>query len=140
LTIAAKIRRGQSFKKAVFRGCTKNLTEGGWSKRSFQLRHAEVRPFLFVVMKSRFKEQFWCKIKVVRIYDVARRSWLDVAMMKPDIWQALDGDTTPCELDEVVQLVPMPLLILARDEALVVIFYEDWKQRVMRLQSQKKEA
>jgi len=76
---------------------------------------------------------------LVRLYDPARRSWLDVVMMKPAMWQALDGDTTPCELDEVAQLLPMPLLLMARDEALTVITYEEWKQRIMRLQVQKQE-
>jgi hypothetical protein len=32
---------------------------------------------------------------LVRIYDVAQRIWMDIAMLKPTMWLALDGETTP---------------------------------------------
>lgn len=76
---------------------------------------------------------------LVRIYDPARRTWWDIALMKPAVWQKIDGDTTPCELDDVAQLLPTPLRMVTRDEALIVITYEDWKQRVLRAQAQAKE-
>jgi hypothetical protein len=76
---------------------------------------------------------------LVRIYDPARRRWLGIALMKPAVWQRIDGDITPCELDQVTQLLPTPLQLVTRDEPLIVITYEDWKQRVLRAQAQAKE-
>jgi len=49
---------------------------------------------------------------LVRIYDVVRRVWLDIAMLKPTMWMLLDGDTTPCELDDVASL----LMLLAKSD------------------------
>jgi len=50
----------------------------------------------------------------------------------------LDGDTILCELDDVASLLPTPLRLIARDEVLVVITYAEWKQRVLRVQAQRK--
>ena len=55
---------------------------------------------------------------LVRIYDVVRRMWLDIAMLKPAVWMVLDGDTIPCELDDVSSLLPMSLRLMTRDEVL----------------------
>ena len=71
---------------------------------------------------------------LVRIYDMVRRMWLDIAMLKPTMWMVLDGDTMLCELDDVASLLPAPLQLIVRDEVLVVITYAEWKQRVLRLQ------
>lgn len=74
---------------------------------------------------------------LVRIYDASRQAWLDIAMIKPVMWQVIDGDTVLCEVAQITQLLPTPLRVLARNEALVVIAYEDWKQRVLRVQVKK---
>jgi len=71
---------------------------------------------------------------LVRIYNVVRRVWPDIAMLKPTVWRVLDGDTMPCELDDVASLLPTPLQLIARDEVLIVITYAEWKQRVLRVQ------
>lgn len=76
---------------------------------------------------------------LVRIYDAPRQIWLDIAMIKPAMWQVLDGDTFLCEMDQITQLLPTPLRVTARNEALIVITYEDWKQRVLRVQANKGE-
>lgn len=75
---------------------------------------------------------------LVRIYDASRRTWLDIAMVKRGMWRVIDGDTRPCELEDVAQSLPTPVLLKARDETLVVITYADWKQRVLRVQAQRK--
>jgi hypothetical protein len=76
---------------------------------------------------------------LVRVYDTARRTWLDVAMIKPAIWEAINGDTKLCELDDIAQFLPTPLQVVTRDETLVVITYEDFKRRIIRMQEQRKE-
>jgi len=76
---------------------------------------------------------------LVRIYDVPRQTWLDIAMIKPAMWQVIDGDTVLCEVDQITQLLPTPLRVMTRNEALIVIALEDWKQRVLRVQANKGE-
>ncbi len=76
---------------------------------------------------------------LVRIYDVERQTWIDIAMIKPAMWQVIDGDTKTCELDEVTRHLPTPLQVVTREEALVVIAYEDFKRRIMRIQEHGKE-
>ncbi len=75
---------------------------------------------------------------LVRLYDAARRAWLDIVMLKSAMWRAIDGDATPCELDEAARLLPMPLRVTTRGEELIVITYEEWKQRVLHVQSRAK--
>jgi hypothetical protein len=73
---------------------------------------------------------------VIRLYDPVAHEWLDVVMLKPHMWQELDGDTQVCELSHAAELLPGPLQIAARDTVLVVITYADWKQRVLQLQAE----
>jgi len=60
-------------------------------------------------------------------------------MIKPAMWQVIDGDTLLCEVDQITQLLPTPLRVMTRNEALVIIAYEDWKQRVLRVQAKRGE-
>ncbi|MCI0485830.1 MAG: hypothetical protein L0229_04430 [Blastocatellia bacterium] len=59
-------------------------------------------------------------------------------MMKPAVWERLDGEPLPCELREVARHFPQPTQVMVRDETLIVVEYEAWKRCVLQYQQQAK--
>ena len=57
-----------------------------------------------------------------------------VVLLKPTAWDIIDGDTVPGHLDTVVDQLPAPVRIRHSGQELVVVDYDEWKRRVLRLQ------
>lgn len=53
-----------------------------------------------------------------------------VVFMKPDMWQAIDGDTLLVLLEEIVDTLPHAARIEHQGLQLTVIDYAEWKERV----------
>lgn len=77
---------------------------------------------------------------IARIYDTVQRQWCNIVLVKPVMWAVIDGETTPRKVDDVPRMLPQPTQIETREEALVVITYDDWKQRVLQVQTKQKEG
>ncbi|GAB4126216.1 MAG: hypothetical protein OHK0050_38880 [Roseiflexaceae bacterium] len=73
---------------------------------------------------------------IVRIWrsDQARTF---VAMLQPDVWEELNGDTVAGTLDMLQDNLSTPLRISDRGQTLVVLSYEEWKARIYRQQGGK---
>lgn len=57
-----------------------------------------------------------------------------VAMLQPDVWEELNGDTVAGTLDMLRDNLSTPLRISDRGQTLVVLSYEEWKTRIHRQQ------
>ena len=55
-------------------------------------------------------------------------------MLKPAFWAALDGETRPSRLEEVLDILPDVAEIRVDTQKLVVVEYQQWKERVKKLQ------
>lgn len=71
---------------------------------------------------------------IVVLYDEATRQRLNIVMMKPALWEKINGETTSCELRQASRHFPKPVQITARGENLVVVPYSIWKQLILRMQ------
>jgi hypothetical protein len=60
-----------------------------------------------------------------------------VAMLQPDVWEELNGDTVAGTLDMLRDNLSTPLRISDRGQTLVVLSYEEWKARIYRQQGGK---
>ena len=54
----------------------------------------------------------------------------EVALLKPAFWAALDGETRPSRLEEVLDVLPDVAEIRVDTQKLVVVEYQEWKERV----------
>jgi len=57
-----------------------------------------------------------------------------VAMLQPDVWEELNGDTVEGTLDAIGDNLSTPLRISERGQTLVVLSYQEWKARIHRQQ------
>ena len=72
---------------------------------------------------------------IVRLFAQGRTHTLAV-LLKPVAWDIIDGDTVPGHLDTVVDQAPAPVRIRHRGHELVVVDYDEWKRRILRLQGE----
>lgn len=72
---------------------------------------------------------------IVRLFARGRVRTLVVLLQLP-AWDIIDGDTVPGHLDTVVEQLPAPVRIRHRSRELVVVDYEEWKRRILRLQGE----
>jgi len=70
---------------------------------------------------------------IVRLFARGHTRML-VVLLKPAAWDIIDGDTVPGHLDTVVDQLPAPVRIRHSGQELVVVDYDEWKRRVLRLQ------
>jgi hypothetical protein len=75
---------------------------------------------------------------IVGLFDETTRRKLDIVMMKPAVWERLDGEPLPCALREVARHFPQPTQVTVRDETLIVVEYEVWKRCVRQYQQRTK--
>jgi len=59
-----------------------------------------------------------------------------VVLLQSSAWNIIDGDTVPGRLDTVVEQLPAPVRIRHRGRELVVVEYDEWKRRILRLQGE----
>lgn len=71
---------------------------------------------------------------IVVLYDEATRQKLNIVMMKPTLWEKINGETTSCELRNVARHFPKPVQVIVHGENLVVVSYATWKQLILRMQ------
>jgi hypothetical protein len=67
---------------------------------------------------------------LTRLWNRRTRRWQEVALLKPAFWAALDGETKPSQLDEVLDILPDVAEIQVDTQELVVVEYQQWKERV----------
>ena len=72
---------------------------------------------------------------IVRLFAQGRTHTL-VVLLKPATWDIIDGDTVTGHLDTVVKQLPAPVRIRHRGQELVVLDYDEWKRRILRLQGE----
>jgi hypothetical protein len=73
---------------------------------------------------------------IVGLFDETTRRKLDIVIMKPAVWEKLDGAPLSCELREVSRHFPRPTQVTVRNETLIVVEYEAWKRHVLQYQRQ----
>jgi len=71
---------------------------------------------------------------ITRLWNRRTRRWQGVVMLKPAFWAALDGETRPSRLEEVLDILPDVAEIRVDTQKLVVVEYQQWKERVKKLQ------
>lgn len=59
-----------------------------------------------------------------------------VVLLQPQTWDIINGDAMAGHLDTVVEQLPAPSRIRHRGHELVVVGYEEWKRRILRLQGE----
>ena len=67
---------------------------------------------------------------LTRLWNRRARRWRAVAILKPIFWTALDGKTRPSQLEEVLDVLPDVAEIRVDNQKLVVVEYQEWKERV----------
>jgi hypothetical protein len=59
-----------------------------------------------------------------------------VVLLQPQTWDIINSDAMAGHLDTVVEQLPAPSRIRHRGHELVVVGYEEWKRRILRLQGE----
>ncbi len=67
---------------------------------------------------------------LTRLWNRRARRWQKVALLKPDFWAALDGETRPSPLDRVLDVLPEVARIEVDTQELIVVDYRRWKEMV----------
>jgi hypothetical protein len=67
---------------------------------------------------------------ITRLWNHRIRRWQRVAILKPAFWAALDGETRPSRLEEVLDILPEIAEIRLDTQRLVVVEYQEWKERI----------
>jgi hypothetical protein len=70
---------------------------------------------------------------IVRLWVRGQISTL-VVLLQPPVWDTINGDTVDGNLDDLAGLLPVPVRIRRRGHELVVLDYDEWKRRILRLQ------
>lgn len=70
---------------------------------------------------------------ITSLYIVGHRRIL-VVFLKPSAWAKINGDTVPGTLDTIAALLPAAVKLQRGQVALIVIGYEEWKERILRKQ------
>jgi hypothetical protein len=71
-----------------------------------------------------------CAFYITRAYDAQRRQWRRVVLLTRAAWDEIDGETVLGTLEHVLTTPPTPVEITISGEALVVIDYDVWKQKI----------
>jgi len=133
--------KGYAFEVEILR----DLTASGILHQAHDLRDRQARlaPFDLIVMgfqgDIRTSTYFFTVERgrglphdfyITRLWNRRTRRWQGVAILKPAFWAALDGKTRPSQLEEVLDILPDVAEIRVDTQELVVVEYQQWKQRV----------
>ncbi len=77
---------------------------------------------------------FYGDVKTSTYFVLARR-WHRIVWLKPAFWKLLDGEPTPTAYDAIWGTLPRVAVITLRSRAFIVVFYDDWKRRVIARQA-----
>jgi hypothetical protein len=76
---------------------------------------------------------------ITRAYDTLKREWRKVVAIRHEVWQNFNGETTPSSREGFVSILPQAASITVQNEQLIVVEYDDWKNRIRRhIQSRRK--
>jgi hypothetical protein len=67
---------------------------------------------------------------LTRLWDPQAHRWHRVAILRPEVWAAMDGGTRPAPLEQVLEILPDAAEIQVDTQRLVVVDYERWKEQV----------
>ncbi len=88
--------------------------------------------FLRVARSFPLRSDFY----VARVFDAHTRRWRRVVLLKRAAWDEIDGETVFGTLERALTTPPTPVEITVSGEALVVIDYEVWKQKIRARQTE----
>jgi hypothetical protein len=71
-----------------------------------------------------------CAFYIARAFDTRTWQWRRVVLLKRAAWDEIDGETVLGTLEHALTIPPTPVEITVSGEALVVIDYEVWKQKI----------
>lgn len=137
--------KGSAFEVEILR----DLTQTGIEFQAHDLRHRRGRLspfdlvvlgftgdiktsvyFLYVARSQTLANDFY----ITCLIDQHRRYRTLVVFLKPPAWEAIDGETTPATLRTLSAVLPAVAEIEHRGRTLVVLEYEEWKTRVLKVQ------
>ena len=132
--------KGYAFEVEILR----DLTASGVPHQAHDLRDRQARlaPFDLVVMgfrgDIRTSTYFFAVERgrglphdfyITRLWNRRTHCWQKVVILKPAFWTALDGETRPSRLGEVLDILPDVAEIRVDTQKLVVVEYQEWKER-----------
>ncbi len=85
----------------------------------------------FVQVGAPLRHDFY----IVRLFSRGQVYTL-VVLLQPPMWGKINGNTIEGHLDAVVEQLPKPVRIRHRGHELVVVDYNEWKKRILRLQGE----
>jgi hypothetical protein len=87
--------------------------------------------FLSAETLGRLQSDFF----ITRAYHSTTREWVTIAVLRPEMWRRIDGETQAGTVQELSALLPTPVRIQIGAHQLVVILHEEWKRRIRDLQA-----
>ena len=133
--------KGYAFEVEILR----DLTASGIHYQAHDLRNRQARlaPFDLIVMGFRGDiktSTYFFTVErgrslphdfyITRLWNRQTHSWQGIAILKPDFWATLDGETRLSRLAEVLDILPDVAEIRVDTQELVVLEYQGWKERV----------
>jgi hypothetical protein len=82
--------------------------------------------FLHVARAERMAHDFY----ITRLFSVRQGVVRDVVLLRSEFWVALDGETQPATIDQVVDTLPAPARVQIRGKSWIAVAYETWKLKV----------
>lgn len=70
---------------------------------------------------------------IVRL-TVQNQAYTLVVFLQPPVWEKINGDTIEANLDTIARHLPTPVRIRQHGSELIILDYEEWKWRILRLQ------
>jgi len=76
-----------------------------------------------------------CDFYITRLFSRRLQRWRDVVIMTTAMWMRIDGETKPCRLAEVGDVLPDVAQVTLFGDTLVIVDYTVWKAKVKAKQS-----
>lgn len=77
-----------------------------------------------------------CDFYIVRLFSTQQGVWRDAVITTGAMWGKIDGQTTPCDWEESVNMLPQAVRVSVLDETLVVVDYSIWKTMIKAKQAE----
>jgi hypothetical protein len=88
--------------------------------------------FLFVARNFPLR----CAFYIARAFNTQTRQWRRVVLLKRAAWDEINGKTALGALEHALTTPPIPIEIIVSGEALVVLDYDVWKQKIRSRQTE----
>ena len=138
---------GYAFEVEIFRDLTQSgIVFQAHDIRDYQARlsaydlqlldqHGDIKTslyFLHIKRGGNLPHDFY----VTRFYEGSRQRTL-VVMLKPHFWKQINGDTVKTSLEQATKPFPAPAMVYIKGRPIVVIDYNVWKTKVLKVQQGK---